>query len=233
MYLLSLIIILSYIAGSIPTGLLVGRWFKGIDIRRHGSGNIGSTNVMRTLGWKLGLLVQAGDVAKGLLAVLVIARLHYGDFPFNNRTPFDDITIVQIIAGLAAVLGHIFSVFLNFHGGKGINTAAGMLVGIAPIDISISLIVFALVLFSTGYVSLGSLSAATAFPTTMFIRFNVFNVDIPSYHTLILFSIATTLLLFYAHRSNIQRLLAGQENRFNRMKLFGRKMSGTMKTFLF
>ncbi|MBN1448184.1 MAG: glycerol-3-phosphate 1-O-acyltransferase PlsY [Bacteroidetes bacterium] len=233
MYLLSLIIILSYIAGSIPTGLLVGRWFKGIDIRRHGSGNIGSTNVMRTLGWKLGLLVQAGDIAKGLVAVLLIARLHYGDFPFNNRTPFDDITIVQIIAGLAAVLGHIFSVFLNFHGGKGINTAAGMLVGIAPIDISISLIVFALVLFSTGYVSLGSLSAATAFPTTMFIRFNVFNVDIPSYHTLILFSIATTLLLFYAHRSNIQRLLAGQENRFNRMKLFGRKMSGTMKTFLF
>jgi hypothetical protein len=90
MYLLSLIIILSYIAGSIPTGLLVGRWFGGTDIRQHGSGNIGSTNVMRTLGWKLGLLVQAGDILKGLLAVLVIARLHYGDFPFNNRTPFDD-----------------------------------------------------------------------------------------------------------------------------------------------
>ena len=233
MYLLSLIIILSYIVGSIPTGLLVGRWFKGIDIRRHGSGNIGSTNVMRTLGWKLGLLVQAGDLAKGLFAVLVIARLHYGDFPFNNRTPFDDITIVQIIAGASAVIGHIFSVFLNFRGGKGINTAAGMLVGIAPIDISIAVIVFAIVLFSTGYVSLGSLSAATAFPTTMFIRFNVFNVDIPSYHTLIFFSIATTLLLYYAHRSNIRRLLAGQENRFNRLKLFGKKMGSSMKTFLF
>lgn len=233
MYLLSLIIILSYIVGSIPTGLLVGRWFKGIDIRRHGSGNIGSTNVMRTLGWKLGLLVQAGDLAKGLFAVLVIARLHYGDFPFNNRTPFDDITIVQIIAGASAVIGHIFSVFLNFRGGKGINTAAGMLVGIAPIDISIAVIVFAIVLFSTGYVSLGSLSAATAFPTTMFIRFNVFNVDIPSYHTLILFSIATTLLLYYAHRSNIRRLLAGQENRFNRLKLFGKKMGSSMNMFLF
>lgn len=233
MYLLSLIIILSYIVGSIPTGLLVGRGFKGIDIRRHGSGNIGSTNVMRTLGWKLGLLVQGGDLAKGLFAVLVIARLHYGDFPFNNRTPFDDITIVQIIAGASAVIGHIFSVFLNFRGGKGINTAAGMLVGIAPIDISIAVIVFAIVLFSTGYVSLGSLSAATAFPTTMFIRFNVFNVDIPSYHTLILFSIATTLLLYYAHRSNIRRLLAGQENRFNRLKLFGKKMGSSMNMFLF
>lgn len=87
MYLLSLIIILSYIAGSIPTGLLVSRYFKGVDIRQHGSGNIGSTNVFRTLGWKLGMLVQVGDVLKGLFAVLVIARLHYGDFPFNNRTP--------------------------------------------------------------------------------------------------------------------------------------------------
>ncbi|MFA6235519.1 MAG: glycerol-3-phosphate 1-O-acyltransferase PlsY [Bacteroidota bacterium] len=233
MYLLSLIIILSYIAGSIPTGLLISRWFGGTDIRRHGSGNIGSTNVMRTLGWKLGLMVQAGDVLKGLFAVLVIARLHYGDFPFNNRTPFDDFTIVQIIAGLAAVLGHIFSVFLNFKGGKGINTAAGMLVGIAPIDITVALIVFALVLLSTGYVSLGSLSAATAFPTTMFIRFNVFHVDIPSYHTLILFSIATTLLLFFAHRANIKRLLDGSENRFAKLKLFGRKAGTSMRTFFF
>jgi len=165
--------------------------------------------------------------------VLVIARLHYGDFPFNNRTPFDDITIVQIMAGIAAVLGHIFSVFLNFRGGKGINTAAGMLVGIAPIDISVALIVFALVLLSTGYVSLGSLSAATAFPTTMFIRFNVFNVDIPSYHTLIFFSIATTLLLFYAHRTNIQRLLHGQENQFSKFKVLGRKIGSSIKTFTF
>ncbi len=233
MYLLSLIIILSYVAGSIPTGLLVSRWLGGTDIRSHGSGNIGSTNVMRTLGWKLGLLVQAGDIMKGLLAVLVIARLHYGDFPFNNRTPFDDFTVVQIIAGLSAVIGHIFSIFLNFKGGKGINTAAGMLVGIAPVDISIALIVFVLVLLSTGYVSLGSLSAATAFPTTLFIRFNVFQIDIPSYHTLILFSIATTLLLFWAHRANIKRLLNGSENRFNRLKLLGRRAGASMRMFFF
>lgn len=233
MYLLSLIIILSYVVGSIPTGLLVGRWLAGTDIRKHGSGNIGSTNVMRTLGWKLGLLVQSGDILKGLFAVLVIARLHYGDFPFNNRTPFDDITVVQIIAGISAVLGHIFSVFLNFKGGKGINTAAGMLVGIAPIDISIALIVFALVLFSTGYVSLGSLSAATAFPSSLFIRFNVFHDDIPSYHTLIIFSIATTLLLFYAHRSNIKRLIEGSENRFSKLKLLGRKAGSSMRMFFF
>jgi acyl phosphate:glycerol-3-phosphate acyltransferase len=233
MFLLSFIIILSYLAGSIPTGLVVSRFAKGVDIRNHGSGNIGSTNVFRTLGWKWGLVVQFGDIAKGLLAVLVIARLHYGDFPFHNRTPFEDFTIVQILAGLSAVMGHIFSVFLKFKGGKGINTAAGMLVGIAPIDISIALIVFLLVLFSTGYVSLGSISAATAFPTTMFVRFNLLNVNIPSYHTLIFFSIATSLLLIYTHRSNIKRLIAGSENRFHKLKIIGRKIGSSIQMLIF
>jgi acyl phosphate:glycerol-3-phosphate acyltransferase len=232
MYLLSFIIVLSYLVGSIPTGLLVTRWVKGIDIRTQGSGNIGSTNAMRVLGWKWGLVVQAGDIIKGLAAVLLIARLHYGDFPFHNRTPFEDFTVVQIIAGLAAVIGHIFSVFLNFKGGKGINTAAGMLVGIAPIDISIAIIVFLFVLFSTGYVSLGSISAATAFPTTLFLRFNLFHDNIPSYHTLILFSIATSLLLIFAHRSNIKRLLRGQENRFHKLKILGRKMGSSIRMML-
>ncbi len=233
MYLLSLIIILSYMVGSIPTGLLVARFAKGIDIRKVGSGNIGSTNAMRVLGWKWGLVVQIGDLAKGLIAVMVIAHLHYGDFPFNNRTPFEEFTIVQIIAGVSAVLGHIFSVFLNFKGGKGINTAAGMLVGIAPIDISIAVGVFVLVLLSTGYVSLGSISAATAFPTTMFVRFNVFHVDIPSYHTLIIFSIAIALLLIFAHRSNIRRLISGTENRFHKLKVIGRGAGSSLRTFLF
>ncbi|MBI5645683.1 MAG: glycerol-3-phosphate 1-O-acyltransferase PlsY [Ignavibacteriae bacterium] len=233
MYLLSLIIILSYLVGSIPTGLIISRWVKGIDIRKAGSGNIGSTNAMRVLGWKWGLVVQVVDILKGLTAVLVIANLHYGDFPFNNKTPFDDYVVVQIIAGLAAVLGHIFSVFLSFRGGKGINTAAGMLVGIAPIDISIALIVFLIVLFSTGYVSLGSISAATAFPTTLFVRFNIFKDSIPSYHTLIIFSIALSVLLIYAHRSNIQRLLAGSEHRFHKLKILGRKVGGSMRTMIF
>jgi glycerol-3-phosphate acyltransferase PlsY len=233
MYLLSLIIILSYVVGSIPTGLIVSKLVKGVDIRTYGSGNIGSTNAMRLLGWKWGLLVQLGDIAKGLTAVLLIARLHYGDFPFNNRTPFDDFTVVQIIAGLAATAGHIFSVFLNFKGGKGINTAAGMLVGIAPIDVSIALVVFFLVLFATGYVSLGSISAATAFPTTLFLRFNLFHVEIQSYNTLIVFSIITAGLLLFTHRSNIKRLLAGNENRFNKLKIIGKRVSGTMRMFLF
>ncbi len=232
MYLLSLIIILSYIVGSIPTGLIVTRFVKGIDIRTVGSGNIGSTNAMRVLGWKWGLVVQIGDLLKGLIAVMLIAHLQYGDFPFNNRTPFEEFTIVQIIAGVSAVLGHIFPVFLNFKGGKGINTAAGMLVGIAPIDISIAVGVFVLVLLATGYVSLGSISAATAFPTTMFLRFNVFHVDIPSYHTLIFFSIGIALLLIFAHRTNIKRLISGTENRFHKLKVLGRSAGTSLRTFL-
>ncbi|MAT38649.1 MAG: acyl-phosphate glycerol 3-phosphate acyltransferase [Ectothiorhodospiraceae bacterium] len=232
MYLLSLIIILSYLAGSIPTGLLISKWFKGIDIREHGSGNIGSTNVFRILGWKLGIVVQVGDLAKGLFAVLVIARLHFGDMPFNNRTPFEDFTVVQILAGVAAVIGHIYPVFLNFKGGKGINTATGMLVGIAPIDISVVVVIFLIVLFTTGYVSLGSITAATAFPTSLFVRSNIFGVEIPGYNTLIFFSIGVSLLLIFAHRSNIKRLLNGQESRFDKVRIFGSKVGNSLKMFL-
>lgn len=223
MYLLSFIVFLSYLAGSIPSGMLIAKWVKGIDIRSQGSGNTGSTNVTRVLGWKWGLLVQGFDIAKGLFAVMVIARLHYGDMPFHNRTPFDDFTLVQIIAGMSAVVGHIWSLFANFKGGKGINTAAGILVGIAPIELSVAVVVFALVLFLSGYVSLGSMSAAAALPTSIFVRSHFFNVDIPSYNTLMVFTLITTALVFYTHRSNIQRLLQGKENQFQKLRLFRKK----------
>ncbi len=218
MYLLGFIIFLSYLVGSIPTGILVTRRIKGIDIRNFGSGNTGSTNVTRLLGWKWGLVVQAGDLVKGLFAVLVIARLHYGDIPFANRTPFEDYTLVQIIAGLSAVVGHIWSVFANFKGGKGINTAAGMLIGVAPVDLLIALAVFAVVVILSGYISLGSISAAASLPTALIVRFNIFHADIPSYNVLLIFSLATTFLVMYTHRENIRRLLAGTENRFTKLR---------------
>ncbi len=120
---------------------------------------------------------------------MVIARLMQGPIPFANTTPFDDFTVVQIIAGCAAILGHIWTVFAGFQGGKGIATAGGMLIGIAPIEVAVSFGVFTLVFLISHYVSLGSLSAAIAFPLTMFFRENVFLVDIEGYHTLIYFSI--------------------------------------------
>ncbi|HEY3250000.1 MAG TPA: glycerol-3-phosphate 1-O-acyltransferase PlsY [Ignavibacteria bacterium] len=211
---LIVVLILSYLVGSFPTALLIGKWFKGTDIRSYGSKNIGSTNAFRVLGWKLGLLVQAIDVSKGIIATLLISKLFYGALPFENRTPFQDITLVQIMAGIAAVIGHTFSVFANFRGGKGINTTGGMLLSLAPIDASISIGIFILVLISSGYVSLGSISAAYSFPATMFIRENFFDVNISGYSTLIYFSIAVCLFLTYNHRANIKRLLYGEENRF-------------------
>lgn len=217
---IAVITILSYLVGSIPTSIIVARNRRGIDIRQHGSGNAGGTNVFRVLGWKAGLFVIVADMAKGLFATMVIARLMYGPMPFANNTPFDDFTVVQIIAGCAAILGHIWTLFAGFKGGKGIATAGGMLLGISPVEVAVSLGVFLIVLLLSQYVSLGSLSAAVSFPLTMFLRENFFMVEINGYHTLIYFSIAISLLVFFTHRTNIKRLLAGTENRIARIRLF-------------
>ena len=218
LYLLTLILV-SYLVGSIPFAYLVGRIFKNIDLRRHGSGNMGSTNAFRVLGTPLGIFVQMLDIGKGLIVVLLLSTLFYHNLPFKNLTPFDDITILKIIAGISAVIGHTFSVFMGFKGGKGINTALGMLISLSPVDVSISLGFFLLVLISSGYVSLGSVVASFMFPMVMFIRENLFEVEIYGYNTLIFFSIAVSGLLIYNHRANIKRLLIGTENRFENLWL--------------
>jgi len=214
----AVIAVLSYLVGSVPTAIIVARVSKGIDIRQHGSGNAGGTNVFRVLGWKAGVFVIAMDIAKGLLATMVIPHLMYGALPFENATPFDDMTVVKIIGGCAAILGHVWTVFAGFRGGKGIATAAGMLIGVAPVEVAVSFVVFAIVFLISHYVSLGSLSAAVAFPLTMFFRENVFMVNVEGYNTLIFFSIAISLLIVFTHRSNIRRLLRGTENRITGVK---------------
>lgn len=219
---ITIIAVLSYLVGSIPTSIIVARWRRGIDIRQHGSGNAGGTNVIRVLGWRMGVFVILMDMAKGLFATMVIARLMYGPIPFPNLTPFDDFTVVQIIAGCAAILGHVWTVFAGFRGGKGIATAAGMLIGVAPIEVAVSFGVFALVFLFTHYVSLGSLSAAVAFPLTMFFRENVFMAEVPGYNTLIFFSLGISVLIIYTHRANIRRLLRGTENKIHRIPFFNR-----------
>jgi glycerol-3-phosphate acyltransferase PlsY len=224
---IGIITILSYLIGSIPTSIIVARQVRGIDIRQHGSGNAGGTNVFRVLGWKAGVFVILMDIGKGLFATIVLARLMYGPIPFENRTPFDDFTVVQIIAGCAAILGHVWTLFAGFRGGKGIATAGGMLIGVAPVEVAVAFGVFAIVFLVSHYVSLGSLSAAVAFPLTMFFRENVFMVDIAGYKTLILFSIGISLLIIYTHRANIKRLLAGTENRISRP--FGRKAGSSQQ----
>jgi acyl phosphate:glycerol-3-phosphate acyltransferase len=213
------IIITSYLIGSIPSALIVGKIFKKIDIRNYGSGNLGSTNAFRVLGIPLGILVQAMDISKGLIAVLFVTSFFYHNLPFTNYTPFEDVTVLKIIAGISAVLGHTFSVFVNFKGGKGINTALGMLISLAPVEVGISVGFFILTVLSSGYVSLGSIVASLFFPLIMLIRENIFKVEIYGYDTLIFFSIGISLLLIYNHRANIKRLLYGNENRFDNLWL--------------
>lgn len=213
MILLAIIIILSYLAGSIPSSLIISKAVKGIDIREHGSGNAGGTNVMRVLGWKHGLLVILLDALKGAFAVVVIARLFYGPLPFENASPFDDFTLVQIIAGVAAVIGHVFTIFAGFKGGKGIATALGMLLMIITIDMLVAVGIFILVVSISRYVSLGSLLAAVSIPITLILRENVFHVDISGYNTLLPFVIFLSVFVIYTHRKNVVRLFNGTESK--------------------
>lgn len=220
---LSIIILLSYFAGSIPTSIIVTKLVKGVDIRNYGSGNAGGTNVMRVLGWKTGILVIAFDIFKGYIATMIVTKLMYGPIPFQNITPFEDITVIRIIAGCAAILGHIWTAFGGFRGGKGIATAGGALLGLATIEVLISIGIFTLVFIISRYVSLSSISGAIAFPVSMLVRHNVYNADLQGYHTLIFFSIGISLLLLYTHRTNIKRLIAGTENRLTRFNIFDKK----------
>lgn len=215
MFLFGIIILLSYLVGSIPTALLVSRAVKGIDIREHGSGNMGGTNVMRVLGWKYGLLVVLIDALKGVIAVVLITRLHHGNIPFNNITPFDDFTLIQIIAGITAVIGHIWTIFAGFKGGKGIATALGILLIISTVDILIAVGIFVIVVTFSKYISLGSVLAAVAVPLALVVRENVFDAQISNYYTLLPFLILLSLLVIFTHRKNIQRILSGEEKKIS------------------
>jgi len=214
-----LIIASSYLLGSFPTAIIISKKFFGFDIRKNGSGNMGSTNAFRVLGWKWGLAVQVIDILKGVLAVLIIAHLFGKDIDLGKHTWFEDFTLIKILAGASAVSGHIWSIFAGFRGGKGMNTAAGMLISIAPIDLGIAVGIFALAVIFSGYISLGSISAAFAFPSSLFVRYNLFQVEIPGYRILIYFSLVLAAVLIFAHKKNIARLFKGTENRFSKLHL--------------
>ncbi len=214
-----LVIVLSYFIGAFPTAVVISKRYFGFDIREQGSGNMGSTNAFRVLGWKWGLTVQILDILKGVVAVLVIAPFIAKGVTFPNATSFEHITIIKLLAGLSAVCGHIWSVFVKFKGGKGINTATGMMIAVLPIDVSIAAGIFIIAVMFSGYISLGSIAAAFTIPSSLLLRYNCFHVDIPGYHILIYFSLAIMLLVLYTHRANIKRLINGEENRFNKLHL--------------
>ena len=199
-------LLLAYLLGSIPTSVWVGKIFYHIDIREKGSGNAGATNTIRVLGVKAGIPVIIVDVAKGFFAVYLV------HFFAPSTWSVSHLIYAQILAGFAAVLGHVYPVFAGFRGGKGVATLFGMAIAIYPSVIWIPVVVFVIILLSTGYVSLGSMLAGLSFPIA----------DILIYHDhhpgKVVLAIIAALFLIFTHRKNIGRLRKGTENRFSYKK---------------
>jgi acyl phosphate:glycerol-3-phosphate acyltransferase len=194
-------VFLAYLMGSIPTGYIFGKVLKKIDIREHGSGNVGATNVFRVVGKVPGFIVLILDFLKGLLAVVFIPVLMNEVFG-----TLDCSTVNAIIAiGMAAVAGHIWTIFLKFKGGKGVATSAGIMVGIAPMIMLSALIVWIAIFAIWKYVSLSSISAATTLP--------IFAVAYGKNLSLIIFCSIICLVGLFSHRTNIKRLIQGEEKR--------------------
>ena len=187
----------SYLLGAIPTSYLVVRLARGEDLRQRGSGNLGATNLYRVLGWRYAVPVALFDMAKGAVPVLVFApRAGHGEF-----TP--------LLLGATAMVGHVFSVFVGFRGGKGVATGAGVVLGLAPWAFLAALAVWALLVRATGYVSLGSIVAALALPPAVWLLQ-------PERRSLIWIFGLLAALVVVTHRANLRRLLAGTESRFGR-----------------
>ncbi len=191
----------AYLLGSIPTSLWVGKAFYGIDIREHGSGNSGAANTFRILGARAGLPVFLIDVAKGWFALYLA---HYSGFKPGSES----FAFFQLVLGVFAFLGHVFPVFANFRGGKGVATLTGVGLAIHPLATISAVGIFAIVFLISGYVSIGSLVAAIAFPLLVNYSFGHTTV------TIAVFSVSVAVLLFLTHRKNIKRLRSGREHRF-------------------
>ena len=188
----------SYLLGAVPTSYLAGRLFKGIDLREHGSRNLGATNLYRVLGWRFAVPVGLLDAAKGLVPVLV----------FAPRVTSSE--LFALVCGLTAVVGHVFSVFVGFKGGKGVATAAGVMLGLAPAALGVAAAVWVVLVYLTGYVSVGSIAAAAVFPIAVWL------IDRPARAEMLWLDVAVAAAIIWLHRANIQRLLKGTENRFGR-----------------
>jgi glycerol-3-phosphate acyltransferase PlsY len=194
----ALAVLASYLLGAIPTSYLVSRIFAKIDLREHGSGNLGATNLYRVLGWKYAVPVALFDIAKGAIPVLVVAPL------------VSDSELFAMACGVAAIIGHVFSVFVRFKGGKGVATAAGVMLGLTPLALAVCAVVWAILVLATGYVSLGSIAAAAVLPVAVYL------LGQPVSPQLLWIDMAVAAGVIILHRRNIGRLLHGTENRFRR-----------------
>ena len=191
-----LLLLASYLLGAIPTSQVVARTLKGIDLREHGSGNLGATNALRVLGWKAATPIFIIDIAKGWFPTAM--------FPLWDRAAIG----WQLAYGAAAIVGHVFSLYVGFRGGKGVATGAGVFLALAPVAIAVGLVIWIGLVFATGYVSVASIAAAASLPVVVLLNQGVGPIFV--------LSIALAAFVIYAHRSNMARLARGEENRFRR-----------------
>ncbi len=196
-----LLILLAYVIGATPTSFWVGKAFFGIDLRTRGSGNLGATNTFRVLGWKAAVPVALVDVLKGWFPVWF--------FPQRDLSAVWEWTLAY---AAAAIVGHVVSFWVRFKGGKGIATSAGAFLALSPGAVLVGLVVWLGVTFSTRIVSAGSLAAAVSLPLALLF------LPHEGGTTLVLFTTCLAVFVFWAHRSNIRRLLRGEENRFGKPK---------------
>jgi len=198
-----LLVIISYLIGAIPFGYIIVRIAGSGDIRQAGSGNVGATNAWRTAGPLAGILVLVFDIVKGISAVLLAALV----------APPIDPEIFKLLCGVAAIVGHVFPVYLRFRGGKGVNAALGVMVLLLPLEILAAVVVFILTVLVSRFVSLGSILAAVTLCVLVFAE-RIF--DLREMHLIYLpVTLFLALFIIYTHRSNIGRLLVGRENKFN------------------
>ena len=208
-----LLLIAAYLLGSIPSAVWIGKRYYGIDVREHGSKNAGATNTLRVLGKQAALPVFALDVLKGFAAVMLMSLMKYSPAVGDNL-----LTILKLLAVVAAVVGHIFPIFADFRGGKGVATLVGSVIAIAPSIILLCFGVWLVVFILFNYVSLASMCAGVSFP--------IFILVSPKTHdnlTLIIFSFLVAILLIWTHRKNISRLRAGTESKISIFPTNGHK----------
>lgn len=192
-----LLLLASYLLGATPTSYLIARSVRGIDLREHGSGNLGATNAFRVLGWKAATPIFLFDIFKGWLPAAL--------FPLWDGV---EGWAWPLAYGAAAVIGHVFSIYVGFRGGKGVATGAGVFLALAPTAVLAGLAVWLLLVFTTGYVSLASITAAVVLPVAVLI--------VQGANPIFYLALALAAFVIYAHRSNVRRLLRGEEHRFRR-----------------
>jgi glycerol-3-phosphate acyltransferase PlsY len=207
----ALAFVLAYLLGSIPSAVWIGKRFHNIDVREHGSGNAGTTNTIRVLGWVTGIPVLLIDIAKGWLAAMLPVFFHLA-LPSSAL-----LTDLQLIAGIIAIIGHIFPVFAGFRGGKGVATVFGVFLALQPLLTLCVIAVFLTVFFITGIVSVSSMSAGVSFPVLLFLFFHT-----PSLLFKI-FAIIVGVSLVVTHRENIRRIWRGEEKKLLK---YGKKNKG-------